>query len=349
MASPEQAEDTAAAPEPGNAAAGAIWQRLVQGDRRALGRAISLCESTRPDHRRVAEDLTARALTDERVATAARIGVTGPAGVGKSTLLDVLGRSLLDQGLRPAVLAIDPSSRRTGGSLLGDQTRMGAFVRVGGFVRPSPTRGYLGGAGAHTLEACLLCAAAGFSPIFVETVGVGQNEIEVSDLVDAVLLLLQPGAGDELQGLKRGVLEHADLLVVAQADGERLPLAEETRGRFQSALRLLRPDVPQVGLVSARENRGIEELWRALENLLNERRASGQWTERRRSQRVRWFRRLLIAEFVQALESREPFGQRMVELERAVADGRTSAAAAVRSVLDDLWESSRAKGSPRGA
>lgn len=346
VASAEQppAEDAFTASEHEQGDADALWRRLVQGDRRALGRAISLCESTRADHRRIAEELTARALAEERVTKTARIGVTGPAGVGKSTLLDVLGCFLLDQGLRPAVLAIDPSSRRTGGSLLGDQTRMGAFVRRGGFVRPSPTRGYLGGAGAHTLEACLLCAAAGFSPVFVETVGVGQNETEVSDLVDVVVLLLQPGAGDELQGLKRGVLEHADLLVVAQADGERLPLAEDTRGRFQAALRLLRPEVPAVGLVSARENRGIQELWQALAALLDARRASGQWAERRRDQRVRWFRRLLVSGLVEALESREPFGQRIAELERAVADGRTSAAAAVRTVLDSLWKSSPAKG-----
>lgn len=315
----------------------ALWPRLVAGERRALARAISLCESRRADDRKVATDLVKRALREERAREVVRIGITGPAGVGKSSLLDVLGAHVIDAGLRPAVLAIDPSSRRTGGSLLGDQTRMARLVGRGAFVRPSPTRGHLGGANAHTLEVAWLCAAAGFGPVFIETVGVGQNESEVSEIVDVLVLLLQPGAGDELQGLKRGLLEHADLLVVAQADGERLSLAEETRARFESAWRLLRGnEAPAVALVSALEGRGVAELWSTLEAWVAGRRASGAFGERRREQRRDWFRRALLTELLERLRSQEGLGARLTELEDKVAQGELDVPDALAAFLGDL-------------
>lgn len=319
------------------ARADSLWERLVSGDRRALARAISWCESTRDDHRRLAETLVARAAALTEVEERARIGFTGPAGVGKSTLLDVLGEHLMDRGHRPAVLAVDPSSRRTGGSLLGDQTRMTRLLRRGAFVRPSPTRGHLGGAGAHTLEAALLCAAARFEPILIETVGVGQNESEVSNLVDLVVLLLQPGAGDEIQGMKRGVLEHADVFVVTQADGERRQLAEETQSRFQGALRLIHgADGAAVGLVSSQEGRGVAELWTQIEERLSRDKATGAWSERRTRQRIEWYRSGLFSELLRMLES-DPRNRRLIdEMERAVASGQRAVPDAVRIVMSTL-------------
>jgi LAO/AO transport system kinase len=314
-----------------------VWRRLRAGDRRTLARAISWCESSRRDDRRLAQALVVRAAADDAAERAVRVGITGPAGVGKSTFLDVLGDHLIAVGRRPAVLAVDPSSRRTGGSLLGDQARMTRLLRRGAFVRPSPTRGHLGGAGAQTLEAALLCAAAGFDPILIETVGVGQNETEVSDLVDAVVLLLQPGAGDELQGMKRGLLEHADLWAVSQADGERLSLAQETKARFEGALRLLRgTEAPPIGLLSALEERGVQELWAAVEAWLEAQRARGEFDERRRRQRVAWFQRSLLSQLLERLESGTDFGTRAAEFEGRVASGELSAPEAVNALLDGL-------------
>lgn len=314
-----------------------LWERLVGGDRRALARAISLCESTREDQRRQSEVLVVRAAAEARVAATPRIGVTGPAGVGKSTLLDVLGEHLVELGHRPAVLAVDPSSRRTGGSLLGDQTRMPRLARRGAFVRPSPTRGHLGGTGAHTLEATLLCAAAGFEPVLVETVGVGQNETEIDDLVDLVVLLLQPGAGDELQGMKRGLLEHVDVLVVAKADGALFPVAQQTRGRFAGALELLRgSDAPSVALVSAVEGAGIAELWETIESRWIERREGGTLAERRRRQRLAWFRNGVVTELTRVVAARGGLREQWAHIEDAVARGEQSVPEALRSVVEGL-------------
>lgn len=314
-----------------------LWSGIVAGDRRALARAISLCESARADHRLRAEALVARASAEPRLATTARIGLTGPAGVGKSTLIDTLGQHLLQAGHRPAVLAVDPSSRRTGGSLLGDQTRMPRLARGDAFVRPSPTRGHLGGAGAYTLEAAILCAAAGFEPVLIETVGVGQNETEIDDLVDLVVLLLQPGAGDEVQGMKRGLLEHVDVLVVAKADGPLLGVAEETRARFAGALRLLRgPTAPSVALVSAQEGTGIAELWQVIEAQLDERRQSGAFAERRARQRRAWFRNGLVAALTRAVDAPGGLRERWAHLEEAAAHGELSVPEAVRAVLEGL-------------
>jgi LAO/AO transport system kinase len=325
-----------------------LWRRLRSGERAALARAITWAESGLDAERMLASELVQRAAREPAACAVWRIGVTGPPGVGKSTLLDALGTMLVERGLRPAVLAIDPSSGATGGSLLGDQTRMGQLVAQGAaFVRPTATRGHLGGAGASTWETALLCAAAGYGPILVETVGVGQSEVEVSFLVDLVVLLLQPGAGDELQGMKRGILEHADLVVVSQADGERRELAERTRDRFEGALKLTRGhDAPGVRLASSLEGRGIDELWDAVSSELSRREASGDLAARRREQEARALRPRLVAELERVLGANPACRRTLSSFEAAVRAGALTLPEAVEQIFKEWRPALEAPAAP---
>ncbi len=237
------------------------------GDRRAIARAITLIESTRPDHQAIGQ-----AVLDALVGHAGgaiRVGVTGPPGVGKSTFIEALGLHLVDKGLRIAVLAVDPSSPVTGGSILGDKTRMERLAQSElAFIRPSPSGGALGGVAQRTREVMLFCEAAGFDVVLIETVGIGQSEVAVRSMVDFFLVLLQPGAGDELQGLKRGVLELADALVVNKADGELKAAALRAQGEHALALSLFRPMPgawkPVALAVSALSGEGVPEVWGAV-------------------------------------------------------------------------------------
>ena len=220
---------------------------VVDGDRRALARAITLVESTRADHRADAEALLAEVLP--HVGGAVRVGISGAPGAGKSTFIEALGGHLVEHDHRVAVLAVDPSSTRSGGSILGDKTRMEQLTRSpNAFVRPSPTGGTLGGVARRTREALLLCEAAGFDVVLVETVGVGQSEVKVAAMVDLFLVLVAPGGGDELQGLKRGIMELADLVVVNKADGDLAATAAHTAADYAAALHLVRPAHQGVGL-----------------------------------------------------------------------------------------------------
>ena len=242
---------------------------VAGGDRRALARAITLVESTRADHRREAETLLG--LLRERTGGAARIGISGAPGVGKSTFIERFGLHLVDAGHRVTVLAVDPSSRRGGGALLGDKTRMPDLAdHPAGYVRPSPAGDTLGGVARRTREAMLVCEAAGFDVVVVETVGVGQSETAVAEMVDMFTLLLAPGGGDELQGLKRGIVELADLIVVSKADGALADTARALAADYTAALRLLRPSAPgletRVLICSALEGTGIAEVWAAIED-----------------------------------------------------------------------------------
>jgi len=251
------------APDPERLANG-----LLGGDPRALARAITLLESTRADHREAARRLLGRIAP--KAGGAVRIGISGAPGVGKSTFIEALGLHGLDAGHRLAVLAVDPSSPRTGGSLLGDKTRMERLMRDGrAFVRPSPSGGALGGVARRTREAILACEAAGFDIVVVETVGTGQSEGAVAHLTDLFILLIAPGGGDELQGLKRGIVELADIVVVNKADGDLGRAARRIRDDYASALGLVRPPSarwqPPVLMASALEGRGIAEIWRAIE------------------------------------------------------------------------------------
>src|SRR5271156_6382363 len=246
---------------------GRIARDIRAGDRAVLSRAITLIESKRADHRRAAATLTQTLLA--ATGKAVRVGITGAPGVGKSTTIDTLGTMLTGQGHKVAVLAVDPSSHRTGGSILADKTRMARLANdIDAFIRPSPASGTLGGVAAKTRETMLLCEAAGYDVVLVETVGVGQSEIAVADMTDFFLVLMLPGAGDELQGLKKGLVELADMIAVNKADGENVQQAMVAAGHYRAALSIITPLVPewqpQVITYSARTGDGLAELWQRI-------------------------------------------------------------------------------------
>ena len=269
----------------------ALVATLKAGDRRALARAITLVESTRPDHRDAATALLAN-LTAEGDNTI-RVGISGVPGVGKSTFIERLGNHVIDEGHRVAVLAVDPSSTVSGGSILGDKTRMPELTaREEAFIRPSPAGKTLGGVTRRTREAILLCEAAGFDVVIVETVGVGQSETAVADMTDMFVLLLLPGGGDELQGIKRGIIELADLVVVNKADGEMVQAAGRAAADYQNALQFMRPrqddwEVP-VQTCSALTGANIAEVWSTIREFHREMSTRGAVAERRAEQARSW-------------------------------------------------------------
>ncbi|MBL0900567.1 MAG: methylmalonyl Co-A mutase-associated GTPase MeaB, partial [Reyranella sp.] len=249
-----------------------LLKPLLAGDRRALAQAITLIESTRSDHRERADELLAAVLphTGQKGGKSVRLGITGVPGVGKSTLIERFGLSLIEKGRSLAVLAIDPSSKRGGGSILGDKPRMEELSRRhAAFIRPSPAGSTLGGVARRTREAMLLVEAAGFDTVLVETVGVGQSETAVADMVDMFIVLLLPAGGDDLQGIKRGVIELADLIVVNKADGDLEAAARRSAADYQHALRMLRSPTagwtPVVTTCSARTGEGVSEIWNVVE------------------------------------------------------------------------------------
>ena len=310
--------------------------QLRAGDRRALARAITLVESTRPDHRAAAEALLAELLPAS--GRSIRLGITGVPGVGKSTFIEHLGVSAIERGHRVAVLAVDPSSQRSGGSILGDKTRMQELARdPAAFVRPSPTAGTLGGVARRTREALLICEAAGFDLVVVETVGVGQSETVVADLVDMFLLLITPAAGDELQGIKKGIVELADLVLVNKADGDLVEAAKRARADYQSALHLLYPPTaawrPPVLTCSALTGAGFAAVWQAIGDFKRVQADSGDFQARRTRQAVTWMWSEIRESLMAALEHDPAVARRLGELEAAVKDRATTPTAAAREVL----------------
>lgn len=316
-----------------------LASQILDGDRRALARGITLVESTRADHRAEADALLAEVIA--RSGGAVRVGISGAPGAGKSTLIEALGLHVIDAGHQVAVLAVDPSSTRTGGSILGDKTRMEELARrPEAFVRPSPTGGTLGGVARRTREAMLLCEAAGFDVVLVETVGVGQSEVAVEGMVDTFVLLLAPAGGDELQGIKRGIMELADLVVVTKADGALEAAAKSTASDYTKALQLVRPKTeawtPRVLTVSAITPRGIDELWGAIEAHHEALRASGD-LERRRSEQAReWMWAEISAGLLERLRTDPRASETAAALEAEVAAGRLPAPVAAARVLDEL-------------
>lgn len=308
-------------------------------DRVVLGRAITLVESNAPAHQAQAQQLLARLLP--HTGTARRLGITGIPGAGKSTFIEALGCHLTDQGRRVAVLAIDPSSSRTGGSILGDKVRMEQLAqRPGAFIRPSPSGGTLGGVARKTREAMLVCEAAGFDVVIVETVGVGQNEIAVRAMVDCFLVLMIAGAGDEIQGIKKGVLELADAVVINKADGENQARAAAAQAEMRRVLHYLQRatpgwDTPALA-ASARTGAGISDTWRAVEDFFKTATASGQLALRRRTQSVEWLRTLLEESLRSRFYAQAAVREKLPALERAVAEGHQPVFAAVQELLGSV-------------
>ncbi|MBL4756707.1 MAG: methylmalonyl Co-A mutase-associated GTPase MeaB [Rhizobiales bacterium] len=306
------------------------------GDRAQLARAITLIESTKPAHQQQALELLQKVLVD--TGGAIRIGITGVPGVGKSTVIDQFGINLTKAGHRVAVLAVDPSSTRTGGSILGDKTRMARLaVDQNAFIRPSPSAGTLGGVARKTRETMLLCEAAGFDVILVETVGIGQSETTVSDMVDFFLALMLPGAGDELQGIKKGVVEIADMIAVNKADGENISRAERAAGEYRAALHILTPAhsdwPPPVVTISGLQNLGLDELWEQINKHRDIMTANGAFTARRRAQQVRWMWDMVEMRLRGQLQNHEKLKAELPEIEAAVAEGRMAATLAVHEIF----------------
>jgi LAO/AO transport system kinase len=309
---------------------------VLAGDRRVLAQAITLVESTRADHQAQAEALLDRVLAHS--GGAARLGISGSPGVGKSTFIEALGLFLIERGHRVAVLAVDPSSQRSKGSILGDKTRMEELARAeAAFIRPSPAGGTLGGVARRTREAMLLCEAAGFDVVIVETVGVGQSETAVADMVDMFVLLLQPGAGDELQGFKRGIVELADLFVVTKADGELLDAATRAAAAYQGALGFLRPVHPHwrppVLACSAVTGAGVAEVWAAVERYRDTLGAAGDLAARRAGQARAWMWSEVSETVLANLRAHPQVARQLPALEADVMAGRITPAAAARRLL----------------
>jgi LAO/AO transport system kinase len=304
---------------------------IAAGDRVALARAITLVESAKPEDTARAQELLERLLP--RTGKAVRVGISGVPGAGKSTLIDQLGLNLVAGGKKVAVLAVDPTSTRSGGSILGDKTRMGRLAtETAAFIRPSPAGDSLGGVTKTTRETIALLEAAGYDVVLVETVGVGQSETAVSNMVDVFVVVGIPGAGDELQGIKRGLLELADIIAVNKADGDQIERAKRAAMEYRTGLHILAAGNPNwspaVLTVSARDNAGLEELWSKIEERFAALKASGALAERRAEQAVAWMREIFDQRLLAAFKGGKEVGRRWREMEEKVRAGAMTPAAA---------------------
>jgi LAO/AO transport system kinase len=309
------------------------------GERATLARAITLIESKRADHRKSAHLLVQELLP--ATGKAVRLGITGAPGAGKSTTIDALGTYLTGQGHRVAVLAVDPSSTRTGGSILGDKTRMARLaVDPHAFVRPSPTSGTLGGVAAKTRETMLVCEAAGYDVVLVETVGVGQSETAVADMTDFFLVLMVAGAGDELQGLKKGIVELADMIAVNKADGDNIARAKLAAADYRAALNILVPRspswAPPVVIYSALTGDGVAELWGKVIEHRDKMTAAGELAATRREQQVKWMWTMLEERLTARLRGDAGVRAKLRQAEAAVADGKLAPTLAVEQIAQLL-------------
>ena len=305
------------------------------GNRATLARAITLIESKRADHRKIAHLLVQELLP--HTGSAVRLGITGAPGAGKSTTIDVLGTYLTGKGHKVAVLAVDPSSTRTGGSILGDKTRMAQLAMdANAFVRPSPSSGTLGGVAAKTRETMLVCEAAGYDVIMVETVGIGQSETAVADMTDFFLVLMIPGAGDELQGLKKGIVELADMIAVNKADGDNIEAAKQAAAEYRAALNILTPQSstwsPPVITYSALTGNSIDRLWAQVLSHKEKTTASGELAARRRDQQVKWMRTMLEERLTARLRSDASIRAKLRQAEIQVAAGKLAPTLAVDEI-----------------
>lgn len=309
---------------------------IVAGDRAMLARAITLVESTRPADQAMARQLLQRLLP--ATGKAHRIGITGVPGVGKSTTIDQLGMNLIDKGHKIAVLAVDPTSRRTGGSILGDKTRMQRLSQSrAAFIRPSPTSGTLGGVARRTRETMALVEAAGFDVVIVETVGVGQSETAVAEMVDFFLVLLLPGGGDDLQGIKKGVVELADMIAINKSDGDNIDRATRSAAEYQSALHILTPVSlswsPPVVRISGLANIGLDAMWEKIREHRRIMMGTGEFEARRRQQAVTAMRDMLSDRLMESLKANPRVAEHLPQIETEVRAGRMTAGMAVEDIL----------------
>ncbi|MBY0512099.1 MAG: methylmalonyl Co-A mutase-associated GTPase MeaB [Rhodospirillaceae bacterium] len=309
---------------------------VLSGDRAKLARAITLIESRNPDHQKLAQEMLIELLP--KTGNSLRIGISGLPGAGKSTFIDAFGTMLTGMGHKVAVLAVDPTSSRTGGSILGDKTRMSRLsTDPNAFIRPSPTGGTLGGVARATREAILVCEAAGFDVILVETVGVGQSEITVSEMVDFFLVLMIAGGGDELQGIKKGVLEIADMIAITKADGDNENRARITAADYQHAMRIVTPASPTwiapVITVSSLQNKGLDTLWEHIQNHKKLLAASGEFDGKRRAQMLRWMWAMVEDRLMTTLKSEPAVKTLVPALEKDIAAGKLTPALAVERIL----------------
>jgi LAO/AO transport system kinase len=314
----------------------ALAARVLARERRALAKAITLLESQHRDHQ-----LRARELLDSLLphsGNSLRIGISGVPGAGKSTFIETFGLALISEGHRVAVLAVDPSSHSTGGSILGDKTRMQQLsMHADAFIRPSPSRGVLGGVAAHTREAMLVCEAAGFDVVLVETVGVGQSEVSVANMTDVFVVMQLPNSGDELQAMKKGVLELADLVVVNKSDLD-ASAAERSMLQLANILKLLRPHAhawaPEVLRISAATGEGVDLLWSRILACRDALQAHGLWEEKRRAQALDWMWQIIAEDLHRRFRDHAGVRGALTSEAKSVANGHTSASAAAARLLD---------------
>lgn len=317
-----------------------IFEGLKKGGRASLSRALTLVESRLRAHRSVAEEIIHQALPLS--GNSIRIGITGVPGVGKSTFIEAFGEHLTSLGKKVAVLAIDPSSSKSKGSILGDKTRMNRLSQnENAFIRPSPSAGSLGGVARKTREAILLCEAAGYDVIIVETVGVGQSETAVKSMVDFFMLLMLAGAGDELQGIKRGIMEMADLLLINKADGKNQHAVKRAIGEYKRALHLFPPNpndwIPRVSSVSSLHNQGIDDVWEVIREFENQQKTRGYFLENRQQQAVDWFRENLGQSLLERFYQHPEIKNEIRQIEADIREKRCEPNLAVKELLQKHW------------
>ncbi len=312
-------------------------QGILKGDSVTLARAITLIESNSQEHFPLASEVLLKCIP--HAGNSIRVGISGVPGVGKSSFIEALGKQLTEKGKKVAVLAIDPSSGRTGGSILGDKTRMETLsADKNAFIRPSPTSGTLGGVALKTRESIVLCEAAGYEIIFVETVGVGQSEISVSSMVDFFLLLVLAGAGDELQGIKKGIMEMADAIAVTKADGENVKPAIKAKAEYINALHLQPPSasgwIPKVTSCSSQTGEGVKEIWKMVEQFVKFTKENNWFEKHRAQQNLYWMRETVNEELKRRFYSDEKVQEKIKKLEQQVKEGKLSSFEAARKLLE---------------
>jgi len=319
----------------------ALSEQIIQGDRRSLSKAITLIESKNTEDRELSAKVLEYCLPHS--GKSLRLGISGIPGVGKSSFIEVLGLSLIEKGHKVGVLAVDPSSPISGGSILGDKTRMEELSQnENAYIRPSPTTGAIGGVAAKTRESIFLCEAAGYDVIIVETVGVGQSEYQVSSMVDLFLMLMVPNAGDELQGIKKGIMELADLVIINKADGDTKTLAENAKIQYQNALEIIKRDrfwSPKVTTCSSKEKRGFEEIIGFIESFRMLALKDNHLQENRKAQTQNWLEQLLQEHLKTYIKQKSHLNEKVKGIEESVFENKLSAYEGAKQILKSLFDS----------